>query len=81
MLKVEKGTDYVIGWKSKEVYNSKLVTSHGAFLPNIKYFTRKIGIKFNNTPLLIEQNNYTTKTVNVYIVYDPDDWPKVRKPC
>ena len=34
---------------------------HGAILPNIKYFRKKIGIQFNSTPLVIEQNIYTTK--------------------
>ena len=29
-------------------------------------------IKFDKDPLAIEQNNYTTKIVNVYIVYNPD---------
>ena len=44
-----------------------------AFLPNIKYFGCKIGIKFNNTPLVVEQNNYKTKTVSAYIVNDLDN--------
>ena len=43
---------------------------HGAFLSNIKCFRKKIGIQFSSTPLVIEQNIYTTKIVNVYIVYD-----------
>ena len=43
---------------------------HGTFLPNIKYFGCKIEIQCNNTPLAVEQNNYTAKTVNAYIVYD-----------
>ena len=75
-LKTDKGTEYVIGWKSKGVYYSKLVAFHGAFLPNIKDLTRKIGIQFNNAPLVVEKNNYTTKIVSVYIVYDLDNWPK-----
>ena len=25
---------------------------------------------------MTEQNNYTTKIVNVYMVYDLDSWPK-----
>ena len=40
-LKIDKGTDYVIGWKSKGVYSSKLVALHGVFLPNTKYFNGK----------------------------------------
>ena len=49
---------------------------HGAFLPNVKYFRNMIGIQFNNTPLVIEKNNYATKIVNVYIIYDLDNWLK-----
>ena len=33
-------------------------------------------IKFDKDPLDLEQNNYLTKIVNVYIVYDLNDWPK-----
>ena len=33
-LKKEKSTDYVIGWKSKSLFESKLLPLHGAFLPN-----------------------------------------------
>ena len=53
------------------------LTLHGAFLASIKYFGYKIGIQFNNTPLVVEQNNYATKIVNAYIIYDLDNWPKV----
>ena len=35
----------------------------------------RIGIQFNNSVLVVEQN-YATKIVNAYIVYDLDDWPK-----
>ena len=62
MLELKKGrdTDYVIGWKSKSSYESKLLLSHGVFLFNIKYFGYKIGIQCNNTPLVVEQNNHAT---------------------
>ena len=53
-LKKDKDTEYVISWKSKGVYNSKLTALHGTFLPNIKYFGSKIGIRFINTPLVVE---------------------------
>ena len=36
----------------------------------------RIGIKFDKDPLAIEQNNYLTKIVSVYIVYDLDAWPR-----
>ena len=31
-----------------------------------------MGIKFGKDPLYVEQNNYLTKIVNVYVVYDLD---------
>ena len=33
-------------------------------------------IKFDKGPLAVELNNYLTKIINVYIVYDLNDWPK-----
>ena len=36
----------------------------------------RIRIKFDKDPLAVEQNNYLTKIVNVYIVYGLNDWPK-----
>ena len=33
------------------------------------------GIQFNNTPLVVEENNYEIKNVNAYIIYDLDNWP------
>ena len=56
-LKIDKGTEYIIGWKSKGLFDSKLKALHGAFLPNVKCFGKKIGIQFNNTSLVIEQIN------------------------
>ena len=32
-------------------------------------------IKFHKDPLAVEQNNYLTKIINVYIAYDLDAWP------
>ena len=63
-LKKYKGTDFVIGWKSKCLFESKLLPLRGTFLPNKKYLGYKIWVEFNNTPLVIEQNNYTTKPVS-----------------
>ena len=34
-------------------------------------------IKFDKDPLAVEKNNYLTKIVNVYIVYDLNAWPKI----
>ena len=36
-----------------------------------------MGRKFYKDPLAVEQNNYLTKIVNVYIVYNLDAWPKL----
>ena len=36
-----------------------------------------MGVKFDKDPLAVEQNNYLTKIVNVYIVCDIDAWPKI----
>ena len=33
-------------------------------------------MQFDYTPLVVKQNNHKSKTVNVYIVYDLDYWPK-----
>ena len=60
------------------MFKSKLLPLNGAILPNIKNFVNKIGKWFDNTPLVLEQNNNTTKTVNAYIVYCLDKWPGIR---
>ena len=33
-------------------------------------------VKCDEVPLVVEQNKYFTKIVNVYIVYDIEAWPK-----
>ena len=33
-----------------------------------------MGIKFDKDPLAVEQNNYATKSVHIYMVYDLDAW-------
>ena len=79
-LKKDKGTDYVIVWKLKGLFKSKLLPLHGAFEANIKYFGYKMGMQFSNlsnTPLVVEQSNYATKIVNAYVVYDLDNWPNI----
>ena len=75
-LKKDKGTDYVLSWKSNGVYNSKLKPLYTAFLHSIKLSGYKMGIKFDKDPLAVEQNNYLTKIVNVYIVYDLAAWTR-----
>ena len=43
---------------------------------SIKLSEFRIGIKFDIDPLPVEQNNYLTKIVNVYIAYDLDAWSR-----
>ena len=43
---------------------------------SIKLSEYRIGIKYDKDPLAIEQNNYLTKIVNVYIAYDLGAWPE-----
>ena len=69
-LKEDKGTNYVLSCKSNGVFNSKLRSLWTTSLNSIKLSEYRIGIKFDKYPLAIEQNNYLTKIVNVYIVYD-----------
>ena len=71
-LKVDKGSDYVLGWNSKGVYNFKLKPLYTSFFHNIELSHYRTGTTFEKGPLAIEQNNYWTKIVNVYIVCDLD---------
>ena len=73
VLKTDKGTDYVLSWKSKGVYNSKLQPLHTAFLHSIKLSEYKVGIKFDKDALAVERNYYTNNIVNSYIAYDLDN--------
>ena len=34
-----------------------------------------MGVKFDKNPLAVKQNNYATKSVNAYIVYNLDASP------
>ena len=75
-FKKGNGTDYVLSLKSKEICNSKFKPLYTAFLHNTKLSKYRIGIKFDNDPLAIEQNNYLAKIVNVYIVHDLNAWSR-----
>ena len=67
-LKEDKGTKYIIAWKSKRLLKFKLHPLYNAFLPNTKRFGYKIRLQFKSTALVKEQNNYTIKIVNAYNV-------------
>ena len=73
-LKKDKGTDYILSWKSKGVYNYKLKPQTFWIASNLS--GSKMGIKFDKEPLGVEQNNYLTKIVNVFILYDLTTWPR-----
>ena len=75
-LKKDEGTDYVLSWKSKGVFSSKLKPLYAAFLQIKKLSEYRIGIKFYKDSLAVEQNNYWNKVVNAYIAYDLDAWPR-----
>ena len=62
--------------KSKGVYNSKLKPLYTAFSHSIKRSEYRIGMEFDKDHLAVEQNNYLTKIVNVYIFYDLDTWAR-----
>ena len=34
-------------------------------------------MQVNNSPLVVKQNNHTTKIINAYIAYDLENWPKI----
>ena len=36
----------------------------------------QIGIKFDKDPLAVEQDNYLTKIVSIYMIYDLGAWPR-----
>ena len=35
-----------------------------------------MGIKFDKDPLALEQNDYASKNINIYIVYDLGGWAR-----
>ena len=66
-LSKSKGTDYVLSWKSKGVYNDKLKILFTAFFHSTKVSGYKMEIKFDKNSLDIYQTYYFTKIENVYI--------------
>ena len=50
---------------------------YNALLHRIKFSGYRMGTKFDKDRLALEQNNYATKILNGYIVYDLDTWPKI----
>ena len=50
--------------------------SHYNLLSYVKLSEYITEMKFDKDPLVVEQNNYSTKTVNVYIVHNLHAWPR-----
>ena len=74
-LKRGKGTNYDLSWKSKGLYTLKLNSLYTAFLHSIKHSEFWMGVKFDKDNLAVKQNNYATKSVNAYIIYNLDASP------
>ena len=73
-LNSDKSYEYVISWKTKGLNNFELIALVETFLLKIKCFVNRVGTQFNNPPLVVAENNNTTKMGNIYIVYDLDNW-------
>ena len=69
-LQKDKDTDYALNWKSKGVFNSKFRSLFTAFLYIIQLSGYRNGTNFDKDALVVKQNNYFTKIINVHIVYD-----------
>ena len=72
-FKKDKDIDHVLSWKSKEIKFTPLYTT---FLNSTKFSGYITGIKFDDSILVVEKNNYIRKIVNIYIVYDLNTYPK-----
>ena len=71
----QKNNEYkVSAQNSKGVYTFKLFSLHNVS-PIIKYFDQKIELQFNYSTLVVKCKNDVTKILNVYLVYDLDNWP------
>ena len=65
--------------KSKGAPTFKLTPLYTNFAHSTKLSGYEIETKFDNcnSVLVVEQNNYASKIVNAYIVFDLDTWPKI----
>ena len=64
-------TEYIISWRTKRLYTTKLTSISNGLLPDIVCFNKKW-----HCDLDVDQNNYSTEIVNVYIVFGLDYWPE-----
>ena len=61
----EDNIEYIIAWKSKGLFKSNLKPILNPLPPTIKQFRYKVAIPLVNNSLIVENNNYLTKIVNV----------------
>ena len=61
----EDNIEYIIAWKSKGLFKSNLKPILNPLPPTIKQFGYKVAIPLVNNSLIVENNNYLTKIVNV----------------
>ena len=71
----QANNEYVSAWNSKGIYSFNLVSLHD-LASTIKFFEHKSALKFNNSVLVVQQNNNVTKIVSGYSVYELDNWPR-----
>ena len=64
--------------RNELLFKYNLKTLFNLFSPRLKRLGYKVGIKLLNDSLVVENNNYLTKIVNFYIVYDLDYWPRIQ---
>ena len=57
LKKKDKGTEYVLSWTSKGVYNSEFKSLYTAFFHSIKRSEYRMGMKFDKDPLAVEHNS------------------------
>ena len=62
-------TGYIIAWKSKRLFKSKLEQFYKALLSNKKVFGYKIGTQFNNSASVLRKT-ITSENCIVCIVYN-----------
>ena len=53
-IQKDKGTNYVLSWKLKGIFNSELNPLYTAFLNSIKLSENRIRIKFDKDPFTVE---------------------------
>ena len=61
---------------SKEFLDVQATTQCGFTLKRLLDMIRAYR-QFSSTSFVVKENNYTTKTINAFIVYNLDNWSKI----